>query len=55
MPLNASDVLENDGFQSDATLFFLIFLASAVELNETGFKFVRKCINYIETKGKEFC
>uniref|UniRef100_A0AAX7SVX2 Oligophrenin 1 n=1 Tax=Astatotilapia calliptera TaxID=8154 RepID=A0AAX7SVX2_ASTCA len=23
-----------------------------MELNETGFKFVRKCINYIETKGK---
>uniref|UniRef100_A0AAX7UAA1 Oligophrenin 1 n=1 Tax=Astatotilapia calliptera TaxID=8154 RepID=A0AAX7UAA1_ASTCA len=25
-----------------------------MELNETGFKFVRKCINYIETKGKRF-
>lgn len=24
-----------------------------VELNEVGFKFVRKCINAVETKGKE--
>lgn len=23
-----------------------------MELNEIGFKFVRKCINYIETNGK---
>lgn len=28
------------------------FFTSTVELNEIGFKFVRKCINYIETKGK---
>lgn len=29
-----------------------LFFASSVELNEIGFKFVRKCINYIETKGE---
>uniref|UniRef100_A0AAY4BLN9 Oligophrenin 1 n=1 Tax=Denticeps clupeoides TaxID=299321 RepID=A0AAY4BLN9_9TELE len=27
------------------------FSLPAVELNEVGFKFVRKCINYVETKG----
>lgn len=32
-------------------IFF--FLAFTVELNEIGFKFVRKCINYIETNGKK--
>uniref|UniRef100_A0A8C5EB62 Oligophrenin 1 n=1 Tax=Gouania willdenowi TaxID=441366 RepID=A0A8C5EB62_GOUWI len=26
-----------------------------MELNEIGFKFVRKCINYIETKGNSSC
>uniref|UniRef100_A0A667XSE2 Oligophrenin 1 n=1 Tax=Myripristis murdjan TaxID=586833 RepID=A0A667XSE2_9TELE len=31
------------------SLFFLIYLL--MELNEIGFKFVRKCINYVETKG----
>lgn len=29
-----------------------VSFALTVELNETGFKFVRKCINYIETNGK---
>uniref|UniRef100_A0AAY4BP46 Oligophrenin 1 n=1 Tax=Denticeps clupeoides TaxID=299321 RepID=A0AAY4BP46_9TELE len=28
------------------------FSLPAVELNEVGFKFVRKCINYVETKGE---
>lgn len=32
-------------------LIFSSGFTSAVELNEVGFKFVRKCINYIETKG----
>lgn len=27
-------------------------LFGAVELNEVGFKFVRKCINAVETKGE---
>lgn len=31
---------------------FCFFFTSTVELNEIGFKFVRKCINYIETNGK---
>lgn len=31
----------------------LYFFAFTVELNEIGFKFVRKCINYIETNGKK--
>lgn len=31
--------------------FFFLFTFT-VELNEVGFKFVRKCINYIETNGK---
>lgn len=33
-------------------LFVCLFFSSTVELNEIGFKFVRKCINYIETNGK---
>lgn len=33
-------------------LLFSGFFTYIVELNEVGFKFVRKCINYIETKGK---
>lgn len=28
------------------------YLPSTVELNEVGFKFVRKCVNFVETKGK---
>lgn len=28
-------------------------LSKTVELNEVGFKFVRKCINAVETKGEE--
>ena len=35
---------------SDPTLF--AFPPVTVELNEVGFKFVRKCINFIETNGK---
>lgn len=30
----------------------LLPLFETVELNEVGFKFVRKCINAVETKGK---
>lgn len=45
-------VLDNCGFFVNVNFFFFV---STVELNETGFKFVRKCINYIETKGKRFC
>ena len=30
----------------------LLLLFETVELNEVGFKFVRKCINAVETKGK---
>ena len=30
----------------------VFFPPLTVELNETGFKFLRKCINYIETKGE---
>lgn len=33
-------------------LFFFFLFTFTVELNEIGFKFVRKCINYIETNGK---
>ena len=29
-----------------------IFPTVTVELNEVGFKFVRKCVNFVETKGK---
>lgn len=32
---------------------FVFFFTFTVELNEIGFKFVRKCINYIETNGKK--
>uniref|UniRef100_A0AAY5ES32 Oligophrenin 1 n=1 Tax=Electrophorus electricus TaxID=8005 RepID=A0AAY5ES32_ELEEL len=31
------------------------FTADALELNDTGFKFVRKCINVIEVKGEVSC
>jgi len=30
-------------------------LCPTVELNEVGFKFVRKCINAVETKGEGVC
>lgn len=36
----------------NVSFFFHLFSFSAVDLNEVGFKFVQKCINCIETKGK---
>lgn len=36
----------------NVTSLSIFFSSSAVELNEVGFKFVQKCINCIETKGK---
>lgn len=50
--LTITPVTENICIQSFAFYLPVVFSPPTVELNETGFKFVRKCINYIETKGK---